>query len=141
MATKAQTHDDAQSATDGVDADTLDERPYMVEEVDSDLVMGALFVPHSGQFYEVLEEGHPDVDPDTALTLKDPRTGDTFDYQGGLAMKFQQALGDHIYGCITVEEWEQFRAEYVGADESDIERAQAFVSEVFDDGRDGEGGL
>lgn len=114
--------------------------PFMTEMMDGDLITMVLFIPSTGKFYEPLPEGHEDVDPDTALTLKDPRSGETFDYGYGLERHFQMAYGNHCVGKVDVGKWESLREDYVEADETDIERANAFLDEhVFEYDGDGEG--
>jgi hypothetical protein len=128
-------------ATATADTTTTDSgRPYMTEVIEGELVTLVLFIPSEGKFYEPLPEGHPDVDPDTALTLKDPRSGDTFDYEHGLSRHLQMVVGNHCVGKVSVDRWEDFRQAYVEADQTDVDRANEFLDEHVFEYEDGEGG-
>lgn len=105
----------------------------MTEVIDGELKTMVLFIPSSKKFYEPLPEGHEQVDPDTALTMIDPRSGDTFDYESGLSRYLQMSVGNHCVGKITVDKWIDFREDYVEADETDVQRANDFLDrEVFE---------
>lgn len=114
-------------ATTDTQTDSENGYPCMTEVVDGELVTLVLFIPSTGKFYEALPKGHEDVDPDTALTLKDPRSGDTFDYGYGLEREFQMVYGNHCVGKVEVERWLDFREAYIDAEETDIERANNFL--------------
>ncbi|ERJ05119.1 hypothetical protein HLRTI_002918 [Halorhabdus tiamatea SARL4B] len=115
-------------APSGGPSPSEDEKPYMTDVIDGELKTGVLFIPSNGKFYEMLREGHPDVDPETAVTLKDPRSGDTFDYEGSFVERqMQKVVGNHCAGLVGVNRWADFREAYVEADETDIKRANEFL--------------
>lgn len=109
-----------------------DERPYKTEVDEGEEITLVLFIPSAQQFYEPLPDGHPDVDEETALTMRDPRTGDLFEYQAGLERYLQMSVGNHIVGLMPVERWADFRETYVEADQVDVNRAREQLAPIFE---------
>ncbi|WP_135666839.1 hypothetical protein [Halorhabdus rudnickae] len=102
--------------------------PFYTEVVDGELKTLVLFIPSTKKFYEMLPEGHEDIDPDASRTLKDPRSGDIFTYSTSFVERqMQKVHGNHCVGTVDAERWADFREDYLEADETDIDEANEFL--------------
>lgn len=90
-----------------------DDYDFHVGEVNGRIVAGVLFISGNGKFYEFT---NPETHDDYAKFVN-PRTDEEMIYNNSLDQSVKSVMGGHIRAKIPADEWAEFRADYIEADE------------------------
>lgn len=85
--------------------------PFHTDEIDGEVVVGVMFVPRNGRFYEFQDpETHDDYE-----RFVDPRSGDVLTHDGPFGEVLSAALSGGMKALVPADKWADFRETYVDA--------------------------
>lgn len=86
------------------------------DTLDGEEVVGVLFDPQDGQFYEFADPS----DHDKVERVVCPRTGDVLEWESVTERMMGEIMSGHLRATVPVDEWRDFREDYIDAEDDEF---------------------